>query len=831
MATPTLKAQSSEAVSGTAWTIPSDTYTADRLILVAVTLVRPSGSAADTAAISGLGATWTQVTTVAFGASGRFEMVVYRTTLAGNQTGTIAITSTNTHDAAFWSVVEEDDNSTVVQSAVGSGSSVTSVTATLGAFADAANGAVSFGFEASTAAITPGSGWSELGEYTAVRTVQTQWRATNDTTADMSWTGAQAACIVAMEIAAEVVAPPVVVPDVTGWGGLTLRVEVAFAAAVDGAGVWDGGLWDTAVWGPDLTWTDITPYVLGPITTRRGFSADGDSWEAGSATIALDNVDGRFSVSNVSGPYRVNGVTQLRRWRPVRITATAAYGDFDIFRGYATEWSERADQFTPTVDLRLVDEFGVLARIDGLEQSPQGAGELPGVRMQRILASAASTAEVDLASGVNTLQATTLAQNVVGELKLTAASDGGAVWVGGDGQIIFGDQQSPISRVRSREVQATFGDGGYLNLTGVSGSYASTPDNASLDITGDISIFAEISHDTWDPPSTEVIATKALAGALSWEFQLRAGGEINFVWSTAGGPYIGTVGTVTHWEPGSRHFVGAYLKVDAGASNLRLYVYSSTDGETWTTLWEQGAAGVTSVHASAAPIWVGARYDDTRRFTGKIWQLQVFRGDRVECVASPVFGAYPPASSFTDAQGNVWTVNSPASIVEDPAEIHAAEYGAESGQLKTPNIVSFARVGGTAQTVADTTLRAIDGDSRMTRTDLICETDAQSLSLAQLALQTRKATKTGFESVSLSPVANAATDMPVALGLAIRDRVRIVRRPPGGFASTQECFIRGIEHTITATDWKTRFALSPAESWSGFNVWDTAKWDEAKWFI
>ena len=830
MATPTLRTSSSDATSGTSWAIPSATYTAGRLILVAVTLVRPAGSAADTAAISGLGATWTAVTNVAFGGSGRFEMVVYQTTLGADQTGTILITATNTHDAAFWQIIEEDDAATVVQSAVGSSSSATTVTATLAAFADAANGAVSFGFEASTATITPGSGWTELGEYTATRTIQAQWRSTNDTTADISWTGAQAACIIAMEIAAEVVTPPVVPDPVTGWGGVTLLVEVAFAAQVEGAGVWDSGLWDTATWGPELTWTDITHYVLGPITTRRGFSTDGDSWDAGSATIVLSNTDGRFSPSNTTGPYRVAGVSQLRRWRPVRIRATFQSLTYDIFRGYVTDWANDGDPFAPTATIQATDEFGLLGRIDGLAQASQGSGEMAGPRINRILDSVASTAGRALDLGVNTLQATTLAQNVVGELKLTAASDGGSIWVDGGGNIRFSDQQGPINTDRSREIQATFGDGGYLVLTGASGSYANCPDTPALGVTGDISIFCEISHDTWDPPQTQIIATKEASGDLSWQFQLRSGGELNFVWSVNGTAYTGGVGPVVNWEPGSRHYIGIYHDVDAGASNNRRTYYASTDGDTWTVLWESVGTPATSMWDGAGDVLIGAGYT-AARFTGKVWQLNIFKGNRLTPLASPVFGAWPGRSIFSDAQGNVWTIQSAASIVVDPAEIHAADYVPETGALKTPNVVSMARVGGTAQTVADLTLRAIDGDSRMTRTDLICETDAQALALAKQALLTRSPTKAGFQEIVLSPVANAATDMPIALGLQIRDRVRIARRPPGGYVTNQECFIRGVEHTITAVDWRTRFMLSPAEAWNGFDRWDFAKWDEAKWFV
>ena len=226
MGTPALKVQSSDATDGTTATIASDTYLANRLILVAVTVVRASGSTAEKPSISGLGATWTERGDVSYGGSSRFRTTLYSTTLGSNQTGTIGISVVSTHEHFLWQVVEYNDASTFVQMAAvnDGGATVTTLTATLAAFSDVNNGAISFMAHAGSVAssVTGGAGWTELGEYVDGRTVQCQWRADNDTTADVSWTGAQRAGMIALEIA----------PDPIVSGTVAYTEELDTTAAV-----------------------------------------------------------------------------------------------------------------------------------------------------------------------------------------------------------------------------------------------------------------------------------------------------------------------------------------------------------------------------------------------------------------------------------------------------------------------------------------------------------------------------------------------------------------------------------------------------------------------
>lgn len=246
-------------------------------------------------------------------------------------------------------------------------------------------------------------------------------------------------------------------------GAVTVYTEIAFASG-SGFGVWDTAVWDTDTWGPDVSWTDVSDYVMHEqgINVDRSFSRDLEGWNPGTCSFTLNNTDGRFSPTNLSGPYVTAGATEVRPWRPVRIRAvhTSSGVEDPIFRGYILSWGEawvRGADFSQTT-LSCVDELASLARFDGYEQTADGSGELFGYRMHRILDNAAHTGNRNIAVGVTTMQPTTLAGNAVTELKLTADSEGGTLWIDADGTVTAGDQESILSESRSNTVQWTFSD-------------------------------------------------------------------------------------------------------------------------------------------------------------------------------------------------------------------------------------------------------------------------------------------------------------------------------------------------------------------------------------
>jgi hypothetical protein len=164
------------------------------------------------------------------------------------------------------------------------------------------------------------------------------------------------------------------------------------------------------------------------------------------------------------------------------------------------------------------------------------------------------------------------------------------------------------------------------------------------------------------------------------------------------------------------------------------------------------------------------------------------------------------------------------------AELPCADIGLEyNGDLVT-NIAAFARSGSTAQTAADNTSRALYGDRRAVRTDLVCETDAQALSLAQYTVDRYKDPELRITRIKVKPRADPDRLWPQVLGRRVRDLVRVVARPIGGGLVVQDCHIAGIHHDTDGTDWTTTFDLWSASFFAGFARWDTAQWDVSRWF-
>jgi hypothetical protein len=165
------------------------------------------------------------------------------------------------------------------------------------------------------------------------------------------------------------------------------------------------------------------------------------------------------------------------------------------------------------------------------------------------------------------------------------------------------------------------------------------------------------------------------------------------------------------------------------------------------------------------------------------------------------------------------------------AEIPVTAMETAYGRDQVVNIAALAREGGVEQTATDETSRALYKDRRYSRDDLVCETDAQVLELAQWHVARFKDPEYRVTSVTIKPRTNPRLMFPIALGLRVRDLVAVIRRRPNGLTITQYCFVSGIAHTISEDDWATTFELTSATTYRQFtaSLWDTGVWDGARW--
>jgi hypothetical protein len=108
------------------------------------------------------------------------------------------------------------------------------------------------------------------------------------------------------------------------------------------------------------------------------------------------------------------------------------------------------------------------------------------------------------------------------------------------------------------------------------------------------------------------------------------------------------------------------------------------------------------------------------------------------------------------------------------------------------------------------------------RSDLLLMDDPTTLEWAQWVLSVSLAGDDRFDALTVSPLRDPGL-WPHVLGREIGDRVTVIRRPPGGVgAITQDCFIRGITHTIdaSAATWQTQWDLQSAGRYTGFLILD-----------
>lgn len=235
--------------------------------------------------------------------------------------------------------------------------------------------------------------------------------------------------------------------------------------------------------------------------------------------------------------------------------------------------------------------------------------------------------------------------------------------------------------------QRNYPVGAALVTVGTSTSYASTPDNAALDIVGDIDLQADFIADNWPPlaDSTLVAKYSDSTSQRSYRLDVLTTGQVRITWSTTGLNNFSLTSTIpAPTTIGQRIAVRATLDVDngAGGRTARFYTASHIAG----TYFDLGApvtvAGTTSIFSGSSTLTVGARDSGaTGRFSGKIFAARVRNGIAGTIVANPLFyNLAPGTTNFVDSAGRTWTVQ-PGASVQAYAPVVGSTWGtADTGQ-------------------------------------------------------------------------------------------------------------------------------------------------------
>ncbi len=290
------------------------------------------------------------------------------------------------------------------------------------------------------------------------------------------------------------------------------------------------------------TWTNVSAYGKHGIATKRGSDrviSPVIRYDAGTASVTLNNSDRRFDPTNLSGPYVSGGKSLVTPMRPIRIRAVWDSTTYDIFRGFVDQWDIDfiADVYSE-VQVSATDGFKVLRNRKRAAVAAVGANENAGARVTRILNSAGwPLADRVIATGDSLLQATTLEGEALAELQAVAESEIGELYIDASGRVVFRNRQAVILESRSNSVQATFGAGGTFTpavakLTTDDATFyneiRATRTGGAEQVAGDTASQAEFLVKTYESGSLLLQDDTAAAGYASWILYVSKEPEVRF---------------------------------------------------------------------------------------------------------------------------------------------------------------------------------------------------------------------------------------------------------------------------------------------------------------
>lgn len=173
----------------------------------------------------------------------------------------------------------------------------------------------------------------------------------------------------------------------------------------------------------------------------------------------------------------------------------------------------------------------------------------------------------------------------------------------------------------------------YVYLPGVAFNFLSVPDEAALDITGDLDIRVKVAMDDWTPSEFKTLVNKRNNSTSEYSYLLNVApsGVLELAWSVTGTVFAGARSSTvaTGISDGAVKWVRATLDVDNGAGGHDAKFFLSDDGVTWTQLGSTvTTAGTTSIYSSSAQVVIGSGQSagNVSMVNGKIYRAIVKNG-------------------------------------------------------------------------------------------------------------------------------------------------------------------------------------------------------------
>jgi hypothetical protein len=196
----------------------------------------------------------------------------------------------------------------------------------------------------------------------------------------------------------------------------------------------------------------------------------------------------------------------------------------------------------------------------------------------------------------------------------------------------------------------------YLYLPGILGNFASTPDAAALDLTGDVELVARVAALDWSPAANmRIIGKRSTALGGNYELSLDASGFL--AWANAASGGVASVSTAAvSFTDGT----AGWVKVTYRNSDRRLQFFTAADSASEPGVFTQLGTDVTHLAsgniADTNTLCVGGIGSAFNPWSGNIYRAIVRNGIGGTTVFDADFTANTNQSSFTESSSNAATV-------------------------------------------------------------------------------------------------------------------------------------------------------------------------------
>jgi hypothetical protein len=272
--------------------------------------------------------------------------------------------------------------------------------------------------------------------------------------------------------------------------------------------------------------------------------------------------------------------------------------------------------------------------------------------------------------------------------RLQRSTDGGTTWVdvrggsamGTQGVTIVDDYEyAPNQENQYRIIEPVFYDSfnraypsaGTLQLTGAATSNATTPDDPSLDIVGDLDLMIDATSEQWVPSAQQGLIGKWVTGTnnRSYLLTLETTGRLKLWYSTLGTDGPSATASLPIPISSGRIAIRVTMDTNNGVGQHAITFMTASGGTAFSAPWTQlgdvrTVTGTANTFAGTAPVEIGSYNNGNNRFTGQVHAARIRNGIGGPIVANPFFSSQAPGTMvFVDSAGRTWTLGAAASII------------------------------------------------------------------------------------------------------------------------------------------------------------------------